>query len=314
VRIPRLTDRNLAAVLSEIEVSDDFQRRASEFGISLERATRRRRIFFAYLLGFMIGDAAKRRATPGSEMFIELVLSKAHRENLHLGEFVGLCANACGIRFALIHDRVVNARLPHGRYHWKSQHSALVSWMFGTGLGLRDGQLTTYDPVSIEWACHMSRSFRISFLQGLADSDGYIHLQDQEVHLIVSPNLDSIRRILDSLGVAYKVGISKGMDLLKLRSEIVANLPIFSPIGKSYRYSFLLKLDAARRLRPGPWPKWLGLRVDELIRQGLSTGEILRKIITEEGIVIGATNVRAHMSRISRESIKRSRRAEFAGP
>jgi hypothetical protein len=104
-------------------VSSDFQERASRFTISLEQTRKRRRGFFAYLVGFMIGDAAKRRATSGSEMFIELVLTKRHSENLRLGEFVGLCANACGIRFSQVNDHVVNARIPFGRYHWKSQHS-----------------------------------------------------------------------------------------------------------------------------------------------------------------------------------------------
>jgi hypothetical protein len=166
VWVSTLTERSVASVLSRTKVSDDLQRRASKFAISPQRARKARADFFAYLLGFMIGDAAKRRATPGSEMFIELVLTKKHRENLRLGEFVSLCANACGIRFSRINDHVVNARLPHGRYHWKSQHSALVTWMFNACLGLRDGQLTTYDPVSAEWICSMSRSFRISFLQG----------------------------------------------------------------------------------------------------------------------------------------------------
>ena len=144
----------------------------------------------------------------------------------------------------------------------------------------------------------MSKIFRISFLQGLADSDGYIHIQDQEVHPIVSPNLDSVRRILDSLQVDYGVGISKGMDLLKIRSKAAANLPIFNPIGRSYRYSFLLIVANARRLRRGPWPTWLGSRVDELISRGLSTGELLRQILFEQGILIRATNVRRHRANL----------------
>jgi hypothetical protein len=232
-------------------------------------------------------------------MFIELELTKKHKENLRIGEFVGLCANACGIRFSRVNDHVVNARVPHGRYHWKSQHSPFVTWMFTNCLGLHDGQLTTFDPVSIDWIRSMSVPFRIAFLQGLADSDGYIHLQDQEVHLIVSPNLEAVRLILDSLKVGYRIGVSKGLDLIKLRSEIAASLPIFHPIAKSYRYSFSMKVATARKLRRGPWPEWLGFKVDELIRQGLSTGEILRRILQENRILVRATNVRRHRAALS---------------
>jgi hypothetical protein len=256
---------------------------------------------FGYLLGFLIGDAAKRKATPGSEMFMELMLTKKHEENLRLGELVCLCANACGIRFSRINDRVMNDRLPYGRYHWKSQHSALVTWMFEKCLGLRHGQLTTYDPVSIDWVCSMDREFRISFLPGLADSDGYIHLQNQEAHVIVSPNLGSIRKIVDTLGIKYRIGKSKGMDLIKMDSKTAMALPIFSPIAESYRYSFLSIVANARRLRRGPWPPCLASRVDELISQGLSTGEVLREILTEDGIIIRATNVRRHRANLSRK-------------
>ena len=143
-----------------------------------------------------MGDAAKRRSSPATEIFLEVGLTKKHPDNERLGEFVGLCVNMFGISYYKINERVVNARLPHGRYHWKSQPSQFLTWTFKNCLGLRYGQLTAYDPVSIDWISSMPRSFRVAFLQGFADSDGYVHLQDQEAHIIVSPNLASVTRIL----------------------------------------------------------------------------------------------------------------------
>jgi len=189
--------------LSSVEVSSDVQVRREKLGLSESFIQENRRNLFGYLLGFLVGDAAKRRSSPSCEMFLEVQLTKKHRQNERLGEFVGLCANACGIRYYKIDDRFVNERLPHGRYHWKSQPSPLLSWMFSRCLGLLKGQLTAYDSVSIDWICSMERPFRIAFLQGLADSDGYVHLQDQETHVIVSPNLASVSKIFDSLNVRY---------------------------------------------------------------------------------------------------------------
>lgn len=278
--------------LSSLHVSYDFDARREKFGFSESFIRKSKRDLFGYLLGFLVGDAAKKRSSPSSEMFLEVQLTKKHEENEQLGEFVGLCANACGIPYYRINDRVVNERLPHGRYHWKSQPSPLLTWTFGECLGLKDGQLTTYDPVSIDWIPSMEESFRTAFVQGLADSDGYVHLQDQEAHIIVSPNLVSVSKILDSMNVEYRCSVSKGMDIIKIRCEIAARIPLFSP--RSYRYDRLMKLSAARRLGRGPWPRWLALRVDALLRDGYSTGEILRAILDEYRIAIRASNVRRH--------------------
>jgi len=200
-----------------------------------------------------------------------------------------------------INDRFVNERLPHGRYHWKSRPSPIITWMFRRCLGLKDGQLTTYDPVSIDWITSMERSFRIAFIQGLADSDGYVHLQNQEVHLIVSPNLASVSKILDSLSVGYLSGVSKGMDIIKIRCKEAADLPIFSPMAKSYRYARLVKLAGARRLGYGPWPRWLASSVDVSLRRGYSTNETLLAILAKYDIAIRASNVRRHKKRIERD-------------
>jgi hypothetical protein len=158
--------------LSLVQASYDLEaRRERSSGSPSPFFRKDREICSAYLLGFLVRDAAKRRSSPSSEMFLEVQLTKKHKENELLGEFVGLCANACGISYYKINDRFVNERPPYGRYHWKSQPPSLLSWMFRQCLGLQDGQLTTYDPVSIDWISSMERSFRIAFMQGLADSD-----------------------------------------------------------------------------------------------------------------------------------------------
>lgn len=249
----------------------------------------------AYLLGFMVGDAAKRNVTNNRQkMLIELQLTKKHKDNLRLGEFVGLCANACGLRFDRINDRFVSRSVPFGRYHWKSANSSFVYWLFTCCLGLNPGQLTTWDPVSIGWIIKMPRWFRIGFLQGLADSDGYVHLQDQEVHLIVSPNMKSIGGILRSLRVRFSPGISKGLDILKLKVKDAALLPIFNPHVNSYRLKLAIRLAAAGKLPRGPWPRSLKSYVEMLARRGLSTREILLDVLAKRKLAIRASNVRRH--------------------
>ncbi len=293
-----VTSVELSRTLSHVSMPSEIFARAKQFGLGHASLGRMRNSMLGYLLGIMIGDAAKRRASSRSgRMFIELVLTKRHPENRRLGEFVGLCANACGLKFSRIRDRVLNERLPYGRYHWKSEHSTIVTWLFNRCLGLRYGQLTTYDAAAVGWVASMPRTFKIWFLQGLADSDGYVRLQDQEVHLITSPNTKAIRRILDSMGVIYRLGISKGLDIIQLPVSTASQLPVFSPFANSYRYSLMMSLASARRLGSGPWPKWLRKRVVSLASQKKTTGQILREILRDYHIAIRAPNVRRYLKR-----------------
>ncbi len=285
----------LANVLSKAQMAPAVFGRAKQFGLDPSSLRRMRKLMLAYLLGFMIGDASKGRASSKSgRMFIGLVLTKRHPENRRLGEFVGLCANACGLKFSRIHDRVLNERLPYGRYHWKSEHSTIVTWLFNRCLGLRYGQLTTYDAARVAWVASMPRTFKIWFLQGLGDSDGYVRLQDQEVHLITSPNTKAVRRILDSMRVKYRLGISKNLDIIQLPVLAASKLPIFSPHVNSYRYSLMMNLASARRLRSGPWPSWLRKRVVGLANRNKTTGQILRRVLEQYHIAIRAPNVRRY--------------------
>ena len=247
-----------------------------------------------YLLGIMVGDASKRKMSSRPKMFVELQLTKRHRDNLRFGEFVGLCANAVGVRFNRIEDRFVGPRVPYGRFHWKSENSEFVYWLFTRCLGLRPGELTTWNPVALEWILGAPKYFRICFLQGLADSDGYVHFENQEVHLITSPNAELVAKTLVSLGICYSSAVSQGLDILKISMRDARRLPIFSPYVKSYRFTFVRQIDSAKRLRKGPWPGWLVSRVERLAQRSLTTREIMMTILKEHNLLIRATSVRRH--------------------
>ena len=93
------------------------------------------------------------------------------------------------------------------------------------------------------------------FLQGLADSDGFVDLQAQQVGIITQPNTDLIKRIFESLGVNPKKRIFGGrLEALMVNIRDAYKLPIFNPLVRSYRFKLLEKLIKAKRIR-GHWPK-----------------------------------------------------------
>lgn len=61
------------------------------------------------------------------------------------------------------------------------------------------------------------------------------------------------------------------------------------------RYSFM-SLANARRLRSGPWPKWLREKVVRLARQKKTTGQIIRQILGDYHIAVRAPNVRRYLN------------------
>lgn len=276
-------------------VHDQASRRAKRFGLGSRIHSAKIRLeLLGYLLGILIGDAAKRKTSRRSKMFIELQLTKRHYDNCRLGEYVGLCGNVVGLRFSRIGDNYKDARSPYGRFHWKSESSEFVYWLFTICLGLEPGQLTTWDPVKMDWILQAPRYFRLGFLQGLADSDGYVHFEKFEVHLIASPNANLIATVLASLGVGYTAEVSKGLDILKLKINDAFDLSIFNPRVGTYRYRLVQRLAHARRLRRGPWPNWLASKVDKLASRNLTTREIMTLVLNRYNLFIRAPNVRRH--------------------
>lgn len=271
-------------------------RRAWRFGIGSEIDEMEVRLrLIGYLLGVMVGDASKRKISSRLKMFVELQLTKRHRDNLRFGEFVGLCANVGGVRFNRVVDRFVGPRVPYGRFHWKSENSEFIYWLFTRCLGLKPGELTTWNQVNLAWILAAPKYFRICFLQGLADSDGYVHFENQEVHVIVSPNAELVAKILASLGISFSPAISKGLDILKISMYDAKRLPIFNPLVKSYRFNFVERLVSAKRLRRGPWPSWLVSRVETLGKRRLATRDIMLDILRRHNLLIRAANVRRHV-------------------
>jgi len=252
-----------------------------------------RPLLFAYLLGAMIGDCGKssRKQKRQNTRVIKLGLTRRYESNLRFGNFVSLCANSLGLRMSRKKDQLrLNARSKHGLFYWVSQHSMFIEWIFKMCLGLREGQTTTYNQVKMEWLLKTTRDFRIWFLQGLADSDGYVEIGGRKVGIISSPNEKLIQEIIQSLGVNSYLDYFKDTVGVIVKDSDAYLLPIFSPFVSSYRYEKLKKINNSTRLK-GHWPLWLKKKVMTFIRNGLKGYQIVERILEEDGILIHGDSV-----------------------
>ena len=238
---------DISSVVKQLNPLDDSYRRAASFGLAGEQIDVMRYDLFAYLLAFLAGDASKaggkqKRFTSSN---IDLHLTLKQRTNEQLGDFVCMCTNSLGIVMDRKQDKQPTGstrfgKHPSAAYRWTSERSPLIAWMFNVGLGLQWGECTTLNCLKMDWILNTPRSFRLRFIQGLADSDGTV--KPSEVLICSVPNADFVTKILQGLGMTTAHTVyEKGRPLRSMvnRKES-ATLPIFNEFVKGYRYQKLI--------------------------------------------------------------------------
>ena len=242
-----------------------------------------------YLLGWMVGDAAKgmgsrRRHT----VRIRYELSKRHPENLELGNYVMRIIQELGVWCERRADRPPRPRLkPSGSYYWDSHYSAVFGWMFTACLGLEWDQLTSYDPVSMDWLLAAPDEMRLWFLRGVSDSDGDVDFRDRSVGITSEPNTAFVSNLLTSLGVHNSVEYERARDVGRVSLSVpdAVRIGIFNPTVFTHRRKLLERLACAKTY-PKHWPSWLNARVGQLIRNGEVPREVVEKILEENGVFV----------------------------
>jgi hypothetical protein len=232
-----------------------------------------------------------------------LKLSKAHETNLRFGNYVALCAGFLGIRMKRIKDscrRHPDDKSTFGAYVWSSQTSEFILWIFEKCLGLRAGETTTRNPLRARWLLGMPHEFQACFLQGIADSDGYVDLNKHEVGIVVEPNQSLICGILRKLQVHSRRSEAKNQATVILSVKEALGIPVFSPFAGTHKFVLANRLVHAQRFR-GRWPAWLRTEVDELSSRGERTGKIVLAVLKRYDIAIRSQHIRRLVNRNEEE-------------
>lgn len=294
VIVPKKINRykDVLKVLDHIKpiiVTDRLER----FNLSEDSLKNLKPNLFAYFLGILIGDSSKNleRRQFGMTGRAQLSLTKRHNSNETLGEFVCLCANSLGLKMNRIKDTPKGKMNRYPFFRWSSQSTQLLSWVFNVCLGLEDKQVTTYDPVKINWIIKTPVGFKIWFLQGLADSDGYVDIGVSQVGIITEPNTAIVEEILHSLKIhTTRKYLDRTLGTVMISVKDAFKLPIFNPYVRSYRHERVEKIAKAERIK-GHWPKWLVDKVELYLKSGLSETQVIMRILDEFDVFIRRKNV-----------------------
>jgi hypothetical protein len=249
---------DVVCVVEQLRPLEETYSRAREFGLGRTQVDLMRVDLFGYLMGIMVGDSGKLGGAQNryASMNLDLQFTKKQASNERLGEFVLLCANSLGLEMDRISDKpptgaTAKGKNPSYAYRWSSDRSPLIAWMFAVGLGLQWEETTTTHKLRMDWILSMPRSFRIRFVQGVADSDACV--KRYEIVIASVPNTEFFAKVLQSLGlssahVTYESGLPVGT---MVNCKQASTLPIFNELVKGYRFQRLLnyrQIDAERRI------------------------------------------------------------------
>ena len=243
-----------------------------------------REYLFGFLVGMIIGDAAKSRAK-NWHRHVGLVLSKKYETNEKIGEFTCYCSRSFGLRMHKVKDQPRPTHKPHGFYEWVSQASPILDWIFNVVLGLKDQERTTYDAVRMNWAKDSPVDFRRGLIQGIAESDGSVSIASQTVEFWIGPNWDFFKEVLLTFGVRSFQN-REALSVTKSEVAKLAAIPAFAPHLTTVRYLRFQKLAKAKHIGHGK-------RVPASIRQfimrnseGLSVPQVSERVLDEFGVVL----------------------------
>lgn len=286
--------QDIYEVINQLKSLPESYEKLKQFDIDVNFLKENRHLFFAYLLGIMIGDASKYGFQRKQRMMrrIQLKLTQKHKSNERLGNFVGLCINVLGLKYYKCKDTPPSKKNKYNFYSWNSQSSLLFQWIFRTCLGLNDNEKTSYDPIKANWILDSPKEFKIWFLQGIADSDGYVDINTFQVGIVSKPNIDFIQKILNTLNIkSSKTFLHKGtLFCLRFNLKTANELPIFNNYVKLYRYNLMKRLIDAKKYSHH-WPEWLGEEVDNYIKNNFSSTKIMRIILDKYDIAIRAGGI-----------------------
>jgi len=258
---------------------------------------------FGFLVGMIIGDSHKPKQGRGHR-HVELVLSKKYDTNVKIGDFTTYCANQLGLTMNRREDLPKPETKPHGFYHWSSQSSPLVDWIFNAVLGLNDGEHTTYDQVHLDWAFDAPHDFRLGLIQGIAESDGSVSIASQTVEFWVIPDWEFMIRLLETFGLKGFRN-REAVSLVKTQAIQAFKVPIFAEHLQTVRYqrhkviAETPKLSKKERL-----PQDVREAIGGLAAEGLSVPKIVERIAETKFLLVSFE--------AAQRWVRNSERAEYA--
>jgi len=242
------TYADIANFLKQFPPLTDDNQAIRFFGLTVEWVETHKAELFGFLLGFLVGDAGKyyseyeTRARHYRKAAFTTNMKRAD-SNYRVLRYVQLAMDCIGIQSHEIEAQ----QLPNGYkvIRRNSVSSNLITWILKACLGLKKGERTSHNPVDMNWLFDSPNEWIVAFLQGLADSDGYVSEERPFAEIASTQNAQFIAGLIRGLDLeAVTYPINEEPKVVRIPATAAATIPLFNAIVKSYRYD---KLQAKLR-------------------------------------------------------------------
>ena len=166
--------------------------------------------------------------------------------------------------------------------NWLSSASPFLLWLRNSLLGLKIDKAKSSQPIRADWILKMPQNMIASFLQGVADGDGYASVRSLNAGFGTKHNKKFFQRLLSVFGIDSLDG-GTGIVIVKNKSlKIAAELPLFK-----YADGRLFRLRELNKMRKSMKHTKISSeereRILEYHRQGFNPTQIGPLLYTEFG-------------------------------
>ena len=274
------SEEDLLSVLQQLQSLDTPQMREFE----KEHGEESKVLTFMYLLGLMVSDGG---FDADSDLSARVVLfaSKKYQWSYKLGQAFVFAMGRIGLD---AEKRTDVTKVRDGKtnvFHvWASQASPFLRWVKEVLFGLGRSEPKKGTPIDANWVLSMPLDYRVAFLQGLADGDGYASIKAFRIGIGSKTNQEFIRRLLSTFEIQSKMEKTKVVIKKHECIHKANSLPLFRHAASRNRnHDELCKIIDQLDGSGGRVPERERIIILELHKQGFTPGEITEKLWYDYG-------------------------------
>jgi hypothetical protein len=167
-------------------------------------------------------------------------------------------------------------------------------------MGFEPGKLTTYNPMKADWLLEAPRSAKVHFIQGLAESDGWVSPGGDEVQIVATPNEDFLGDLLTSLDTPHRLDKQK-VNVIVFGTEDGLKLPAFNERIHSNYYDKLVVMANAKRFpERSPIPDWFLDQIRPILVSCTNYNQACLEIAKQTGYKISDNTVKKYADALRR--------------
>ncbi len=260
---------------------------------------------FMYILGVIVSDGWFSSPGVHTSACVKLKASKTYQWSKDFGR--GFIYTLGKVGISSMRDKDGVTRLKNGNTvefrSWRSIQTPFLIWMKESLLGLKSSTPKSQIPIQADWILRMPHDWRVAFLQGVSDGDGWANITASNAGITSMVNKDFLIRLLTSLGVASSRSTTNVLIIKKDAIRRVARLPMFRyAAGRQERLiQITVMLDSVKRSRISEEEL---KTIMALHKQHFSSGQITKELLSKFGIFRRSSTIRNVIKRNCKKTLE----------